>query len=788
MNRILKRVLVGRPISSHEEAHHRLPKRIALAVFSSDALSSSAYATDEVLLALVIGGAAAMQFAVPIGLGVAVVLGVVIISYRQTVRAYPQGGGAYIVAHENLGKYPGLIAAGALLVDYILTVAVSVAAGMAAVGAAFPQFRENRLGGALLIVGLITFLNLRGLKESGTIFAVPTYGFLISMGVMIAVGAYKALAGDAPAAEAAHLGSEAQTVSIFLVLRAFSSGCTALTGVEAISDGVPAFRKPEAKNAAQTLLILGFLLTFLFLGVTFLARAFGVDAHLIEEGRTVTSQIASSVFGHGSVMFFAIQSFAALILFLAANTAYADFPRLASILARDRYLPRALQNRGDRLAFSNGIIILAAAAGGILIHYKADVHKIIPLYVIGVFTSFTLSQTGMVVRWIKKAHEARRKGQPEPEKWRRSAVISGIGAFTTFIVFLIVTRSKFFAPVEPGEDPLIRGGAWQVIVMIVFLAYVLSKIRAHYENVSEELRVQGKQPSIRTNRVVLVVTRFKGSTKALAFARAIAPQQLRVVSLGASPVRITDLKNRWQSMGIKTPIEDAGTNPRDLLRTVKEMIPTEEDPVTVILPDPQYSGWVQQILKNQLLLRLKRMFLTQPNVVVISVPFNPEVEAEPTRLQAPGRLAMIVVVSSVHRATVRAVHYASSLNPSELKAMTVLTDPGEAARITSEWADPRWGLNVPLEIVDSPWRSLMEPLLREVRELSPNLSDAIGVVVPEFVVPHWWQNFLHNQTAFLIKTTLLFEPNVVVINVPYRIRGGPKKRRLKEKEDSVDFR
>ncbi|HVE76801.1 MAG TPA: APC family permease [Actinomycetota bacterium] len=761
MNRLIKRILVGKPVSTHQEGHHRLPKTVALAVFSSDALSSSAYATDEILLALILAGTAAISFALPIGIAVTAVLIIVITSYRQTVRAYPQGGGAYRVAHENLGPAPGLIAASSLLIDYVLTVSVSVAAGVAAIGAAFPAAKDHRVAFALGLVGFITFLNLRGLKESGSVFAVPTYGFLVTMGVMITWGVYKVLTGNVTHVVDHAPSTAAQSVSLFLILKAFAQGSTALTGVEAISDGVPAFRKPESKNAATTLGILGILLTFLFLGITYLAHEVGVDAHSIHDGKTVTSQIAGSVFGIATPMFYAVQSFTALILILAANTAYADFPRLASILARDRYLPRALQNRGDRLAFSNGIMILSIAAGAILWHFKANHIHIIPLYVVGVFTSFTLSQGGMVVRAFRRKKRAERLGRDQDKGWRFKALVSGIGALTTFLVLIIVASTKFL------------DGAWLIICLIPALAFILSRVKKHYELVSEELRGDKEKVKIRTNRVVLVVTRFRGSTKAMAFARAIGPKDIRAVGFRVPAVRKMDLINRWDTMGIRTPLEEVGSRVKDLVNEVKSMNPSEQNPVTVILPDPQYKGWLIQLFKSTLMLRLKRAFLVQDGVVVVSVPFQPDVEPEPKRLQAPARLVMIVVVSAIHKATLRALEYAEALNPSELKAMTIQTDSGEAAMLTEQWQD--WRITVPLEIVDSPYRGLIEPLLREVREHRPNPNDAIGVVVPEYVVSKWWQHVLHNQTALLIKTALLFEPNVVVINVPYRI--GDKKRR-----------
>lgn len=763
-NLSLKRVLVGRPISTHEESQHRLSKRIALAVFSSDALSSSAYATDEILLALALAGTVALSYAIPVGLAVTAVLAIVIVSYRQTVRAYPNGGGAYIVAHKNLGRYPGLIAASALLVDYVLTVAVSVAAGLAAVSAAFPGVRDLRVMLAVGVVALITALNLRGLKESGTIFSIPTYGFLILMAIMILGGGYQVLTGSYEPYPHPQFAAE-QSITLFLILRAFASGSTALTGVEAISNGVPAFKKPEARNAAQTLLILGGLLAFLFLGITLLAHFYRADAHLIEEGKTVTSQIAARVFGPASLLFYLIQAFTALILFLAANTSFADFPRLGSILAKDRYLPRALMNRGDRLAFSNGIVILAVAASGLLIHYRASVHNIIPLYVIGVFTSFTLSQVGMVRHWFNEAGTASRQGRPQPRGWRRAAAINGVGATTTALVFVVVSATKF------------RLGAWQVILFIPTLAWILSAVRTHFDHVADELEVSEASPPIDSSKMVLALTREEGATKALALTRTMAPRHLRVVALASSEPWLAKLRNRWGDMGIKFEIEPIGRGIKQLEAFVRAMEPTQEDPVTLVLPDPQYRSMLRQLRKTVLVLRIKRAFLYEVEAVVVSVPFRPGQEPEPKRLHAPGRFALIVFVSTVNKATLRAMAYAASLHPSALSAMSIQTLPGEAAVLTEQWV--RWEIDAPVEIVDSPYRSLMEPVLREVRKLLPNPNDAVGVVVPEFVVKHWWEALLHNQTAFLIKSALLFEPNVVVINVPFRL--GAKKPRVPDR-------
>jgi amino acid transporter len=744
---MLKRLFVGQPVSSYSESQHRLPKRLALAVFASDALSSSAYATDEIMLVLLLAGSGAIGLGLPVAIAVAVVLAIVVTSYRQTVRAYPQGGGAYRVAKENLGEFPGLIASSALMIDYVLTVSVSIAAGIAAVGAAFPESRQHKVALALGILALITAANLRGLKESGKIFAIPTYGFMLSMAFMIVVGLFQAITGTAHNLPPEPVFVGTTPLTLFLILRAFASGSTALTGIEAISDGVPAFKRPEAKNAAFTLLVLAVCLTTLFLGITFLAHLFHTDPRLIEQGETIPSQIARTVFGEGPI-FYVLQAFTALILFLAANTAYADFPRLASILAHDRYLPSVLRNRGDKLAFSNGIVLLSLAAAVVLIIFRADVHHIIPLYVVGVFTSFTLSQIGMVMRW------RRIKG----DKWRRKAIVNGIGATTTAITLVIVGAAKF------------KHGAWAIMLMIPLFALTLYAIRRHYLAVQEELRSDRKTERIKSNRMVVLVSQYPGATlKALGFARALGPKELHLLAFRASESTLRATRRRWKDLDVRIPIEATGHGFNDLKEYIEGLEPSQERPVSVVIPEPHDWSPVRQIRKNRLLLQIKRLLLFQPGVVVISVPFHPGHEPEPERMQGPGRLSLIVVVAAVHKATLRAIEYARSLNPAELKAVSVATDPEEARALAAEWDE--WGIDCALEVVDSPFRSIVQPLVRQVEELSPNPMDAVGVVIPEFLVTRWWHSFLHNQTALLLKAAMLFKENVTVIDVPFRLTG-----------------
>src|SRR5436190_447235 len=439
---LLKRVLVGRPMPLAQARHERLRKRIALAVFSSDAMSSVAYATEEILLVLVLAGTAALHLSLPIAIAITALLAIVAISYQQTIHAYPGGGGSYIVARDNLGDVPGLIAAAALLVDYVLTVSVSVAAGVAAVTSAVPALQEHKVVIGVACIAAIALANIRGVRESGRVFAVPTYFFIVSFAVLLLGGAYRYLTGTLPAVPP-ETAPAVETLGWFLVLRAFSSGCTAMTGTEAISNGIPAFRPNESRNAAITLGWMALILGTLFLGITLLAGALGV---VPIENETVVSQIARRLFGTG-VLYYLIQAATAMILVLAANTSFADFPRLSSLLAHDRFIPRQFATLGERLVFSNGILVLAALAALLLILFRGETHALIPLYAVGVFISFTLSQSGMVRRWWRMR---------EPG-WHRHMAVNGVGALATGVVAIVIAMTKF------------THGAWIVIVVIPLL-------------------------------------------------------------------------------------------------------------------------------------------------------------------------------------------------------------------------------------------------------------------------------------------------------------------------------
>ena len=605
--RSTRRVLFGAPIASEEAEEQRLPKTKALAVFSSDALSSSAYATDEILLVLIAAGTGALTHSIEIALAIGVLLAIVTFSYRQTIKAYPSGGGAYIVARENLGDIPGLTAAAALSVDYILTVAVSIAAGVFAITSAVPELRHLGVEIAVALVLVITLLNLRGLRESGTIFAIPTYLFILAFAGLLIAG-FVRLGLDpglkAPIPDGLHPAG-GESLSWFIILRAFASGCAALTGVEAISNGIPAFKKPESKNASTTLMWMAVILGVFFIGMTILAHQLGVQ-HSDEV--SAPAQIARTVFGH-SPLFYAVQTATAAILILAANTSYADFPRLGSILARDRFLPHQFTFRGDRLAFSNGIVVLGAAAAILLVIFEADVDRLIPLYAFGVFVSFTLSQSGMVVHWLR----VREPG------WQRSIVINFVGAVATAIVAVIVGGTKF------GE------GAWISMLAMFFLAFTFLAIYRHYMGVERRLAVPGGailHTGTRQRQTVLVPVDEinRAVLRTVDYARTMSPN--------VTALHITDdleaaqrLRDEWEATVLDVQLVIIDSPYRSFVAPVISYIDAldRSEPgqyVTVVLPEFRTAWPWQRFLHNQSARRLKNALLERPNAVITEVPYH----------------------------------------------------------------------------------------------------------------------------------------------------------------------
>jgi amino acid transporter len=603
----LKRLVVGQPIATYQAGHHKFGLFGGLAVLSSDALSSVAYATEEVLRVLMIGGLPAMASSEPIAVLIALLLLAVAFSFRQTIFAFPMGGGAYVVTRDNLGPTAGLAAAASLLIDYSLTVAVSITAGVAAITSAFPSLHIGKVWMSLGFLAILMTGNLRGVKESARLFGVPVYAFLVVMLGLIATGTVRAMSGNAVAVVPPDPLPTYGTgvITTFILLTAFANGCTALTGVEAVADGVPSFREPPAKNAARTLVLMAALGVTMFVGLTWLAHAFQI---IPSETETVVSQLARGVFGGRNLFYYTVQAATMLILILAANTAFAGFPTLASIVARDRYMPRQFANLGDKLAFSNGIVALSLGAAALIIVFGGDQHRLIPLYMIGVFLSFTLSQSSMVLRTTS---------MKEPG-WHLRAAISGFGALLTFLVLIVVTITKT------------REGAWIVLVLIPILVTVFKLTRSHYESVAEQLSLA-----------------------------------------------------------------------------------------------------------------------------------NVEVDTTPH-----GHI-VIVPIGGVHRAVIEALRYASAL-AKDVRAVYVNVNPESLVQLKKDW--PVWGSHVKLVVLQSPYRSMTEPLLDYIDRMEKeHPDDYITVVLPEFVVKHWWHHLLHNQSALTLKAALLFRPRVVTTSVPFHL-------------------
>ena len=759
-NVALKRVLVGRALPSHKAEHQLLPKFLALPVFSSDPLSSNAYATQEMMLVLVTAGAGALAFRIPIAMAIATVLAIVIVSYRQTVRAYPGGGGSYIVAHENLGTLPGLVAAAALLADYVLTVSVSVVAGFDAIASAAPSLDEHRILASIGLVALLTLANLRGVKEAGTLFAIPTYGFVAMVYVMLGVGVLRCVGGCPQAASANLPLEETATLSLFLVLRAFSSGATALTGVEAISNGVQAFRRPQARSAATTLAIMGFMTVTMFIGITIFSAVLDVrvNEHLAAT-RSVLSQIGETIFGR-TLPFFLLQGLTAGILILAANTSYQDFPRLSAILARDRFMPSQFRNRGDRLVFSNGVLILAVAASALIVAFDANLTRLIQLYVVGVFTAFTLSQLGMVRHWWR----SREAG------WRRSIVINGIGATATGIVLVIVTITKF------------SHGAWIVISAMPVIILLFLGIHRHYDRISGRLRdaYASPDPDASTAFVLFVRDLGPATAKAVGYLRALRPTVILPV-FGGSADDHRELARRWASfaprMGTLELLPGAGNGVVSALRRyIRSVRKGDIDFVTVAVPEALSSRSLLQHLAFGSAFWLKARLFFEADVVLADVPSLPEERTTSDRLEhpvEPTRHVVVIPVSGVHAATARAVSYALSLDAAGVEAIFFSTEHGDEQELAAEWMD--WRMGVPLSIVDAPFRDFSKPMLEEVRRYTSRPGTVVTVVLPELVVAHWWEHLLHNQSSLYFKRLLLFEPNVVVTSVPLHLRRDPSR-------------
>jgi amino acid transporter len=612
-----KRALLGPPFKTAQLAHERISKRVALAVFSSDPISSTAYATEEMLLVLVIAGTAAVGLALPLAAGVAVLLLILVLSYRQVIAAYPQGGGAYMVTRDNLGGSLAAVCASALLVDYVLTVAVSVSAGTAALASAVPSLQDLRVEISVAFVVLLAWGNLRGIRESGKIFAAPTYIYIASLGGVVVLGVYRVLSGQVgaipyeptEAPELAGYGEPLAVVSLFLLLHAYAAGTTALTGVEAIADGVPAFKKPEARNAQRTLIAMALIMGFLFIGITFLAIQ--LDARPFESGHpTLVAQLAEHVLGQGLVghaLFVFVQVATLFILVLAANTAFNGFPILASFAAQDSLMPRQLRKRGHRLVYSNGILLLAIGAVLLVIAFEASVHALIPLYAIGVVTSFTLAQAGMTRRHL-------RQRQPG---WRNGLLINGLGGTVTLLVLIVITITKF------------AHGAWMVVVAVPLLVWLLLRTQNTYRAELGELKVEVSDrmapPKPRHEVVVLIEGLDRATIGALQYARQLNPLRLTALHIAVDPERAKELSVLWARVNMPAPLEVVDAPDRNLLATTQAAIAELVRPdteVTVLVPKRRYATLWRRILHDNSSAGLVRALGSMDGVNVTIVPFR----------------------------------------------------------------------------------------------------------------------------------------------------------------------
>jgi amino acid transporter len=741
----IKRAIVGRPMASGEMEETLLPKFLALPIFASDPLSSVAYATEAGMVVLLGAGLGALHLIWPVSIGIAVLLAIVALSYTQTVRAYETSGGAYVVSKDNLGTFPSLLAAAALLTDYVLTVAVSVAAGVLALTSAAPSLAPHKVALSLGCVVVIMLVNLRGVRESGLLFALPTYAFLASLYLMLGVGFWHLINGDQlQAANVNVLPAGTATVGVFLVLKAFASGSAALTGVEAISNGVTAFRRPQSQNAARTLVIMAGLAISLFLGVSYLA----VKMHARPSSSdSVLSEIARGVFPPGTTgaaMYYVIQGTTLASLIFAANTSYQGFPRLAALLARDRFFPRQFVNLGDRLVFSNGIVVLTAIASALILAFRANVNSLIHLYVVGVFTAFTLSQAGMVRYW-------RRTRGP---RWRRSAVINTIGATATGVVTLLVIQTKF------------TEGAWAVIVAIPLMILAFYGIKRHYRRVARRLRAGAiaiaAAPSA-TNEVVLYVEAFDQATRiANWYARQISDSRYHPIHVLGSSGR--DLRGRWWDWsGGGTVIEalEREDSPADAVLDYVWQIPRGESSfVTVIVPEQFKRPSLLSAVIRRTSFSLKLRLLGEPGIVITDVPIVGDDQP------LPKQLVCRVFVSGGHAGSLRAANYAQTLGIKDTRAVSFAFDAEEAQRMQFEWA--ALGTDLQLEIDEAPYRDIGDPLLAYVRALTADPDVVVAVILPEIVVSGL-SRVLHNQRALYLKRLLLFEPRVILSSVPYQL-------------------
>ena len=757
---LVKRIFLGRSMASGRMEHTLLPKVLALPIFASDALSSVAYSVEASLVILVMASANVRGLIIPVNVAVAAVMAIVITSYRQVVRAYPTSAGSYVVSSENLATIFGLIAGAALLTDYVLTVAVSVSSGVLAISSAV----NGALGPDIVWIAigcivLLTLVNLRGVRESGLAFATPTYIFIFAMFALIATGVLKCLGGCplvTSVPNAVPYG-KAAAVGIFVILHSFASGSSALTGTEAISNGVSAFRRPQGRNAAQTLSMLGVIAVTMIMGTAYLA--YGTHARP-SKTVSVVSEIAKAVFpgsgGSGGFMFWVVQISTFAVLILAANTSFQGFPRLAALLARDRFIPRQFENLGDRLVYSNGMIVLSVLAIILVWAFKANVDRLLQLYVVGVFTAFTLSQTGMVRYWRRIA----RQGGPKAEGWHWRLAINAVGAVATGIVLVIVILTKF------------THGAFIVVAAIPVMITGFYAVHRHYATVSRQLRAGtvGLEETLQNSVVVYVEDLNAATAQAVGYVRTFRGEDFRAVHVaGTGPA---DVAERWGEF-CRTSVALEVLQPRGhptmaVVDYVRAIPRRPEDFVTVVVPEMLTKRSLFSALRRRTTLYLKVRLLGVPGVVVADVPVLAAAEGERGRPLIPQWTEAIVFVSAVHDGTIRAVNYARSLRATTTRAVFVALDHSEVQTIAREWEERH--IPVQLDIVEAPFRELDVPILEEVRRVTSRPDAVAAVVIPELVVRKWWQELLHGQRALFLKRLLLFEDRVILSSVPYQLQ------------------
>ncbi len=741
-----KRVLLGRPLAGAAKRRELLPRRLALPAFGADPLSSVAYASHEMLLVLALAGAGALTLAGPVSVAVGALFVLVVLSYRQMIRAYPQGGGAYTVARENLGEVPSLVAAGALLVSYVLTVAVATAAAVAAIVSIAPDLAGQRAVLAVGIVALVSLAHLRGIQEMGWLSAVPTYAFVTAIGLVLVTGLTRcAIAGCPEAPSAGAVVDPAGALTAFVILRAFATGASALTGLDAMTNSSGALKHPQRANAARTMAIVATLGVTAFVGVSYLAGATGVVAGAGE--LTALAEVTIAALGTGPLFWF-VQIATAGILLVAAGGAYADFPRLASVLASDRFLPRQFVARGDRLVHSGAILLIALGAAVLLVVYGAAVSGLIELYVAAVFVAFTLSMAGMA------RHHLRNRSPG----WERGVALNVSGAVAASLVALVAAAAR------------IDGGTWALVVAIAATMWLMSATHRHYSRVGAQLRagVADPLPTGDNHVVLLLDTVDEPVARAISYARAIMPASLEAVAL---PRPGADVERRWHDLAPDIPLTvvEPDADGAQRMRAIVRARAESRDPsasTTALVSETLSRSWWEHLRLRRPILRPGSEPLVEDGIVLTDFT-SPGGGPGPYTLEDPAVHHVIVLVAGVNHATMRALAYAKGLHATTIRALNINVDPASTRSVLEAWE--RWGIDVPLELIDSPFREVSGSLRSYLREFAPDgRSTIVTCVLPQFVLPHWYQAPLHNQTALLIRGSLMFERGVVTTNVPTR--------------------